>query len=65
MGVGHPHRRRVGVGIGEFQQGNKERGKNLKCKQIKYPIKKKEKRKVFSKHVIDKGGTLHGKLGTI
>jgi hypothetical protein len=36
----HPHRGRGSEdGIGSFQRGYLERGKYLKCKERKYPIK--------------------------
>jgi hypothetical protein len=41
----HPHRssgREDGIQV--FQRGNWEREYHLKCKQIKYPIKKKTKK---------------------
>jgi hypothetical protein len=42
----HPHRSRGrGDGIRSLQRGNQERGKHLKCEQIKYLIKKEKKEK--------------------
>jgi hypothetical protein len=41
----HPHRSRVsGDGIGGLQRGNQEREEHLKCKQIKYAIKRNLKK---------------------
>jgi hypothetical protein len=41
-----PHKIRVrGDGIWGLQRGNWEKGKHLKCKQIKYPLKILQKKK--------------------
>lgn len=44
----HPHRGRGREdGTGSFQGGDLERGKHLKCKKRKYPIKKGKKKNLF------------------